>query len=533
LNRLFNWTTSLKIGSKFTALLLIQLLLLAGITLAGYQTVATMAGEAVALGGNQEKSRQLSLVLSDTNTLRTVHVSMIAAAHNPAYLEKRAVRLKDLEERVAKAMPKLEALPWTAAERPLVRTGMDAMKKYMNGFQALMERAKANPKPEADPQLMEGNVGDQRIGREQFEKLFNQLLEQSSMVVADSAKMSERARLGMVAGAVLAGLLGLGMTLGVSRQVRAAVGAIQVAMAAASRGDLTRPAQVASHDELGDIATSLNTLIANLNRDLKALALISERTASGATELAATAEQLSATTTEISRSAERQRQAMQRSSTLLDKVAGSIEQVKETTVRAGRFSDESLAMSADGLRSAQDSTRAMTGIEESSARVGRITTVIADIARQTNLLSLNAAIEAAKAGQNGKGFAVVAEEIRKLAERSGGAAKEIAALIEESGQRVQEGAASTEGVHRILAAIEANIQSRAEGARVIATTAAQQADDSAEVVRAIATSAQLTEANASATTELASTLQETSRTIEDLARLGQELQGMVGRFQLG
>ena len=529
---MFNWIRSLRIAGKFTALLVVQVVLLVAITLGGFLSLRTMGAEAKALGENQEQTKLLSMILNDTNTLRSVHISMIAAARNEAYLGKRAARQKEMEGRINQAWPKLEAMEWSPQEKPIVVAGVTAMKKYMDGFPALLARAGASTRPEADPALMEGNVGDQREGRESFEKLFNILQEDSTRRAAYSERLGNRMEMTMVASVLLAVLLGLGITVTVSRQVGATVAGIRASMEAVSRGDLTKPPTVDSQDELGEIGTHLQGLIRGLNSDIQAMALISERTASGATELAATAEELSATTHEISRSAERQRTAMDRSSTLLDGVVASTAKVTEAAAAAGRFSDESLKMSADGLASSEASTRAMAAIQESSAKVGRITTVIADIARQTNLLSLNAAIEAAKAGAQGKGFAVVAEEIRKLAERSGAAAKEISSLIDESTLRVKDGATATEGVRHIFEAIEANITARAKGARFIATTMNQQTEACGEVVAAVGTTAQLTEGNASATTQLASTLQETTRTIDDLARLSQELQGMATRFKL-
>lgn len=100
----------------------------------------------------------------------------------------------------------------------------------------------------------------------------------------------------------------------------------------------------------------------------------------------------------------------------------------------------------------------MSGIADSSAKVGEIIAVIDGIAFQTNILALNAAVEAARAGEQGRGFAVVATEVRTLAQRSAAAAKEIKMLIEQSTQRVDAGAAligrAGESIHEIVGAVQ-------------------------------------------------------------------------------
>ena len=527
----FGWMKALSVGNKFLALLAGQTLLLAVITVGGWLALQNTKADEAYLGSAQAKARVLSLMLNDTNTLRSVHISMIAAARNEAYLAKRTVRLNEIDAKVAKYWPQLEALTWTPEEEILKNQGLAGMKKYMAGFPDLMTQAKASNKPEADPVLMEGNVKDQRVGRENFEKLFDLLQDGSVKRVARATTFGDQVQTGMIIGCLLAVLAGLTLTLAVRGQVRGAAREIETAMAAVNRGDLTRLPRVDSSDELGEIARHLGALIGTLKSDLQAMASISEQTASGATQLAATADELTSTTVAISLSAERQRQAMAHSSTSLDQMAASITEVQSAAQKAGQSYHTTSKLSSQGLESAEASSRAMTAIEESSAKVGRITTVIADIARQTNLLSLNAAIEAAKAGAQGKGFAVVAEEIRKLAERSGAAAKEIAALIGESTMRIQEGAVSTHGVRQFLVAIEENLQISAKGAAAILVLTSQQAKDSKEVVEAVATTTQLTEQNASATTELASTLQETSRTIEALAQLSHSLQQLTTKFK--
>jgi methyl-accepting chemotaxis protein len=220
------------------------------------------------------------------------------------------------------------------------------------------------------------------------------------------------------------------------------------------------------------------------------------------------------------------------SASALEQVSVSIREVLHRLEEAKHLSDESQKVTDSGMALAAETAKTMDGIKQSSDSVGRIITVIADIARQTNLLSLNAAIEAAKAGQQGKGFAVVAEEIRKLAERSANAAKEIRGLIEESAERVLEGTGSVEKVVQSLEAIRENTQERASGMIAINLAMEEQAKASEDVNKSVNMTMMLTERNASAATQLAASIGETNRTIDDIASLASKLRELTQGFRV-
>jgi methyl-accepting chemotaxis protein len=378
------------------------------------------------------------------------------------------------------------------------------------------------------PLMLMGGMGFWALGEFQAE------LAKASGGNLSPQTVSLIADLKMAMGIFLAMALALGAWISrqVGNRVTHTAGEILISMEALGKGELLRCPRVDGRDELGAIGESLCTAIQKLHGDIQSISQISEQNASAATELSATVDQLNSATREVSHGVEAQRTAMEQSSVGLAEVSRSMGEIQAQAREAGDGSEAALAIGAQGMSEVEESHKAMTAIQESSAKVGRITTVIADIARQTNLLSLNAAIEAAKAGAQGKGFAVVAEEIRKLAERSGAAAKQINDLIQESTDRVAVGASAVEAVSRALNALDSSIRDNAERVQAIVQATTEQARSTEEVVGGVETTAQLTERNASATNQLASSLDETTRTVEDLAQTANRLRELTGRFKL-
>ena len=299
-----------------------------------------------------------------------------------------------------------------------------------------------------------------------------------------------------------------------------------------TQGRLKDGLRVEPNDELTAIINELGQAMAKIAGDLQAVSRIADQASSGAHALATTAGALTTTVGEVSASAEQQREAMDRSAVAMEQIDRSIHEVGNNLAAAKKLAEEGEANMRVALTESGKASESMQGIRDSSVKINSFVALIADIARQTNLLSLNAAIESAKAGQHGKGFSVVAEEIRKLADRSGTAAKEISGLIAESSDRVDEGTFSVAQVHENLKRIDEITKRRGQNVRAINLAVEEQSKASEEVSHAVAVTATLTEQSASATQELAATLAETVRTIEDIAALSDQLRALTARFEL-
>jgi len=331
---------------------------------------------------------------------------------------------------------------------------------------------------------------------------------------------------------IVFGGLGALVTELAARRMGDAVGSLARTATALAEGDLCVTTEVDAKDELGAVGAQLNLASGHLRRMVGAMATLGERTASGATQLSATAAQVDAATHEISRGADGQRQEV-------SEATDSINRIATTLCEIGSHIDADVLQLTDMIRIGETgcgnvaaSTRAMEAIRESSARVSAITAVIAEIANQTNLLSLNAAIEAAKAHEYGRGFTVVAEEVRKLAERSAQATTEIGALIQTSSKSIEDGTRMVHAAGTALTSITQAILASAERMRAIGSQSQAQSQDSGTVVAAMAELAGIAEGNASATEQMAATIRETTNTVDDLSIQAENLSYLVSRFKI-
>jgi twitching motility protein PilJ len=313
-----------------------------------------------------------------------------------------------------------------------------------------------------------------------------------------------------------------------------------------AEGDLTQEATV-TEDITGAIADSVNYTV----EELRSLVGNVQNTA---TRVAQTTAVVESTSTELlAASTEQLREIRETGQSVLE-MAGRINEVSGQAQESAQVARQSLSAAESGLQAVQNAIGGMNAIRdqiqdtskrikrlgESSQEIGEITELISDITEQTNVLALNAAIQAASAGEAGRGFSVVAEEVQRLAERSAEATKQISALVkaiqtdtqdavaamERSTQGVVEGAKLSDNAGTALVQIDSVSRRLAELIEEISKSASREADSANVVAGNIQHIFAVTEQTGEGTR---STVQQ----VRDLSRVAEELRQSVSRFKIG
>ncbi|MEC0719363.1 methyl-accepting chemotaxis protein [Bacillus haynesii] len=286
----------------------------------------------------------------------------------------------------------------------------------------------------------------------------NQLIEDIQTLNADNAKTiyqrdsKEAGSIITLLIIVIAASLVLSISIGLlmTRLITKPIKDIQALFTETEQGDFTVKGTYQSKDELGLLTASFNKMVAGVRSIIETVGETSHQVASSSQELSASADEstkaseyISTTIQELAVGSDQQVESVENSRTVIKGMTEFAGRISSNAEKAAATADQTALMSLEGTKAIDKVSAQMKSINETvvslseafkhlterSNEIGNITEVITSIAEQTNLLALNAAIEAARAGEQGKGFAVVADEVRKLAEQSAQSAEQITRLI--------------------------------------------------------------------------------------------------------
>ncbi|MFP6851086.1 MAG: methyl-accepting chemotaxis protein [Pseudomonas sp.] len=374
-------------------------------------------------------------------------------------------------------------------------------------------------------------------------KISEQLYSFQTGRLADESTSARNVQLGTTLLALLLGVLAAWL---ITRQITRPLQATLAEVERIAAGDLTPGIAVTRRDELGVLQQGVQRMGSTLRELIGGIR-------DGVSQISSAAEELSAVTAQTSAGANNQKNETDQVATAMHEMSATVQEVARNAEQASEAATLADTEARDGDRVVNEaidqierlasevsrSTEAMRALQKESDKIGSVVDVIKAVAEQTNLLALNAAIEAARAGEAGRGFAVVADEVRGLAKRTQKSTEEIEGLVAGLLLGTQQVASSMQSSYELTGS-SVELSRRAGGSlesitrtvsniqsmnQQIAAAAEQQSAVAEEIGRSIISVRDVSEQTASASDE-------TAHATVELARLGNQLQMMVSRFRI-
>ncbi|TMU70943.1 methyl-accepting chemotaxis protein [Pseudomonas fluorescens] len=486
---------------------------------------------------------QLSVVTENVLRLRILSFRVLVN-REAAGLQEAQTRIGVLVDKVRAAQASYAALPAGPEEQALYQSFATTLDNYLQAQNQMMELSRQDKLDEMRT-LINTRIKD---GTDQMGEQLNKLI---AINAADAKAASiqagehyDSAITGIIIVAVVAALATVLLAWLLTRSIVTPLNrAVQAAQTIAS-GNLTKTIEIDGKDEPARLLEALAAMQSNLRKTI-------EQIAGSATQLGAAAEELSAVTEEASRGLQQQNNEIEQAATAVNEMTAAVEEVARNAVSTSEASNQSTHAAREGrdqvvktvdaiqtmTHDVQNTAQMIEGLAAQGRDIGKVLDVIRAIAEQTNLLALNAAIEAARAGEAGRGFAVVADEVRALAHRTAQSTQEIEKMVagiqngtgeavssmQQSNQRTQSTLEMARAAGVALEQITQSIHQINERNLVIASASEEQAQVSREVDRNLVNIRDLA-------TQSAAGANQTSAATHELSRLAVDLNAMVARF---